>query len=131
MSSHPIVHVELPAENPEAAAKFYEEVFGWKLTHNQEFSYWMFDAEGGPGGGFTSPGSYDGHGSNGSEGYQIGKPLVYLKSEDIDADLARVEAAGGRIIMPSMAIGEMGWMAVFADPSGNHLGFYKYPPTAA
>ncbi len=129
MSSHPIVHVDLPAENPEAAAKFYEEVFGWKLTHNQEFSYWMFDAEGGPGGGFTSPGSYDGHGS--AEGYQIGKVLVYLGSEDIEADLARVEASGGRIIMPSMAIGEMGWMAVFADPSGNHLGFYKYPPTAA
>jgi len=129
MSSYPIVHVELPSSDPEAAAKFYEEAFGWKLTHDQNFNYWMFDAEGGPGGGFTSPGPYDGHGSG--EGYQIGKPLVYIRSEDIDADLARVEASGGRIIMPSMAIGEMGWMAVFADPGGNHLGFYKYPIPAA
>ncbi len=128
MSSNPIVHVELPAENPEAAAKFYEEAFGWKHTHDAQFSYWMFDAEGGPGGGFTSPGPYDGHGSG--EGYQIGKVLVYLGSEDIEADLARVEAAGGRTIMPRMDIGEMGSMAVFADPSGNHLGFFKYasPP---
>ena len=128
MSSHPIVHVELPAENPEAAAKFYEEAFGWKLTHNQEFNYWMFDAEGGPGGGFVSPGPYDGNGSG--DRYEIGKPMVYLGSDDIEDDLARVEAAGGRIIMPRMDIGEMGSMAIFADPSGNHLAFFKYatPP---
>ena len=130
MSSHPIVHVELPAENPEAAAKFYEEAFGWKLSHNQEFNYWMFAAEGGPGGGFTSPGPYDGNGS--AERYEIGKPMVYLGSEDIEADLARVEACGGRIIMPRMDIGEFGSMAIFADPSGNHLAFFKYatPPAA-
>ncbi len=130
MSGYPIVHVELPAENPEAAAKFYEEAFGWKLTHNQEFNYWMFDAEGGPGGGFTSPGPYNGHDS--AEKYEIGKPMVYLRSEDIESDLARVEASGGKIIMPRMEIGEMGSMAIFADPSGNHLAFYKYPtPPAA
>ena len=26
-----VVHFEIPAENPERAAKFYKEVFDWKI----------------------------------------------------------------------------------------------------
>ncbi len=122
MSAHPIVHVDLPAQDPAAAANFYKEALGWQLTHEPNFDYWMFSAPGGPGGGFVAAGP---DASGGPVQYEIGKVLVYLGSEDIDADLARVEECGGRTILPRTAIGEVGWFAVFADPSGNHLGFFQ------
>lgn len=122
MSSHPIVHVDIPAQDPAAAARFYEEALGWQLNHDPSFDYWMFNAAGGPSGGFVGvgPDAADPPLQN-----EIGKVLVYLGSEDIDADLARVEACGGRTILPRTDIGGFGWYAVFADPSGNHLGFYQ------
>ena len=32
MSDHPIVHIELSADDPMAAGKFYGEVFGWDIN---------------------------------------------------------------------------------------------------
>lgn len=31
MSTHPIVHIEISAQNLEAAVHFYAELFGWKI----------------------------------------------------------------------------------------------------
>ncbi len=120
MSAHPIVHVELPAEDTAATANFYKEALGWQLSHEPSFDYWMFSAEGGPGGGFVRAGA-----TQGPLRYETGKVLVYLGSEDIDADLARVEEHGGRTILPRTDIPGVGWFAVFADPSGNQLGLFE------
>lgn len=30
---HTIVHFEIPADNPERAAKFYRELFGWDIQN--------------------------------------------------------------------------------------------------
>ena len=127
MASHPIVHVDLPATDPAAAAHFYETALGWHLQHDANFDYWMFQAAGGPGGGFVRAGQDAG----GPVQNEIGKLLVYLGSDDIDADLARVEAAGGRTILPRTDIPGVGWFAVFADPSGNHLGFFQTLPAGS
>lgn len=123
MANHPIVHVDIPAQDPAAAAKFYETALGWKLTHDPNFDYWMFSTDGGPGGGFVS--------LTGEMHAEVGKPVIHFGSEDIDADLARVEAAGGRIIMPQTPIPGIGAFAIFADPTGNQFSFYKgITPTA-
>ena len=39
-----IVHFEIPADNPERAAKFYRELFGWKIDKWENpngIEYWM------------------------------------------------------------------------------------------
>ncbi|MBF6613002.1 MAG: VOC family protein [Chloroflexi bacterium] len=123
MANHPIVHLDIPAQDPVAAAKFYEQALGWQLTHDSNFDYWMFSAEGGPGGGFVGTGHMGGKDTHPQ--YEIGKVLVYLGSDDIDADLARVEAGGGRVLMPRASLGDFGAWAVFADPSGNQIGFFQ------
>ena len=41
---HTIVHFEIPANDPERAAKFYRELFGWnisKWTSDGAPDYWM------------------------------------------------------------------------------------------
>jgi predicted enzyme related to lactoylglutathione lyase len=44
MSKRNVVHVEIPALNVEGAGKFYESLFGWKITHMPEMNYTMWEA---------------------------------------------------------------------------------------
>jgi predicted enzyme related to lactoylglutathione lyase len=39
--------------------------------------------------------------------------------------LAKVEKAGGKILMPKTAIGENGFIAHFADTEGNRVAFHS------
>lgn len=114
MSDHPIVHVEIPAADVKAASQFYADVFGWQIDHSME-EYPMFAAEGGPGGGFTKLGD---------PGHTVGRPLIYLATDDIEASLAAVEAHGGKTLEPKMEIPHVGWFAIFADPAGNAIALY-------
>src|ERR671916_502169 len=104
MATHPIVHVEIPTNSNEEAGKFYSGLFDWKLEHDERFDYLQFEAEGGPGGGFTKIGE---------QGTEAGKVLVYVGTDDIDATLSKAESLGGKIIQPKMEIPETGWFGVF------------------
>ncbi len=115
MSKHPIVHVEISAQDLEATAKFYEELFGWKIQHIPEMNYATFEAEGGPGGGFNPV----------SEQVPAGTVLVYVNSDDIEASLAKAESLGGTTTVPKTEIPDVGWFAIFTDPTGNTMALYK------
>ena len=120
MPGHSIVHVELPANDLEAAGTFYADLFGWKIQPQPEFNYMTFDAEPGPGGGFVKIGDEASYGP-------VSKPgdvLVYVSSDDIDATLARAEALGGKTLLPKTEIPNTGWFGVFTDPTGNRVGLY-------
>lgn len=120
--AHPIAHIEIPADDPTAAGKFYSEVFGWKLDLNTAFNYLQFTAEGGPGGAFVQAGTDMG---SGAPKYEIGKPLLYIGTDDIDATLAKVESSGGRVLLPATEIPGIGWYGIFNDPSGNTFALFK------
>jgi predicted enzyme related to lactoylglutathione lyase len=121
MAAHPIVHVEFPASDPKAASKFYADLFGWKIQTDPNFAdYPMFQAEGGPGGGFVKTGTEAGGGLS----YQVGEPLLYVASEDIDADLRKAESLGGTTVVPKTEIPQVGWFGVFKDPTGNKVGLF-------
>jgi predicted enzyme related to lactoylglutathione lyase len=121
MAAHPIVHVEFPASDPKAASKFYADLFGWKIQTDPSFAdYPMFQAEGGPGGGFVKTGTDAGGGLS----YQVGEPLLYVASEDIDADLRKAESLGGTTVVPKTEIPQVGWFGVFKDPTGNKVGLF-------
>jgi len=118
VTNHPIVYADIPAINASAAGKFYSDVFGWKTETDQTYNYVQFASEGGPSGGFIEP----------KEGmafeYKLDRLMIYLATDDIDATLAAVEANGGKTVLPKTEIPQIGWWAVFTDPSGNHLGLY-------
>ena len=114
MSKRNIVHVEIPAVNVEGAGKFYESLFGWKLQHMPEMNYTMWEAADGSGGGF--PGVSDEN--------PAGQVLVYIDSDDIEADLKKVEQLGGNVLREKTEIPGMGWFGVFQDPTGNVLAIY-------
>ena len=52
--------------------------------------------------------------------------LVYFNSSDVDNELNRVEAAGGRIYQPKTQISpEYGFMGVFIDSEGNRIALHS------
>ncbi len=109
-----IVHVEIPAADRKKAGKFYQELFGWKITHDDNMNYTMWDPEVGPGGGFSAI----------DENNQIGDILVHVSSDDIDADLKKVEKLGGKVVRPKSEIPGFGWWGEFKDPEGNRIALY-------
>ena len=115
MSKRNIVHVEIPAANVEAAGKFYQELFGWKLQHDPAMNYTMFEAGNGD--------EYGGFPQVSAEN-PAGQVLVYIHSDDIEADLKNVEKLGGKVLYPKAEIPQTGWFGVFQDPTGNVLGLY-------
>src|SRR2546423_12505773 len=116
MAAHPIVHVEFPASDPKAASKFYADLFGWQIQTDPTFDYHMFQAEGGPGGGFVKTGTEE---ARGALSYQPGEPLLYVASEDIDTDPRKAESLRGTTNVPKTEIPPTGWVAPFLRPDGD------------
>lgn len=119
MSNHPIVHIDIPSSDPKAASTFYAEAFGWNIQIPQGYEdYPMFQEEHAPGGGFAKIGMMQG---------VVEKPgdvLIYIGTDDIEASLAKVTALGGKVLLPKTEIPQIGWWAVFTDPTGNKIGLY-------
>ncbi len=118
MKQRPIVHIEISTTDRIASAKFYTELFGWKVEQAPEFNYATFVAEGGPGGGFNSV----------SENYPAGTIVSYIGTDDIEGDLALAEKLGAKVLMTRIEIPGMGWTAMFLDPFGNKIGLWTEAP---
>lgn len=117
----PICYIEIPSPQPEEAAEFYARVFGWttnpsSLDSMADSKYYMFNTgEGQLMGGFTS-----------FKTVQKGGIIFYIRVDDIDSVLQKVEQAGGLIVSRKEAVGgEYGFTATFKDPSGNEVGLWS------
>lgn len=108
------VHIEIASTDPGKTRTFLEDVFGWKFESIPEMSYATYQAPTPPHGGLMSP----------MEGQPPGI-LNYVLSKDVDADLEKIQAAGGRVIVPKMEIPGIGWWAGFTDPTGIMLAVFQ------
>jgi len=117
------VHFEIPADDPERAAAFYRDLFGWQITKWEgPMDYWLVTTgEGGPGidGGLMK---------RPEPGYPVANTIDV---PSVDEYVKKVEAKGGKITMPKMAVTGIGWMAYCTDPEGNLFGIMEMDPSAA
>jgi len=118
MSKHPIVHVEISANNLQAASKFYADLFGWQIQQFPDMNYATFETGDGPGGGFNPI----------TPENPAGTVTVYFNTDDILETIAKVEALGGTILMPKTEIPTVGWFALFKDPTDNTLALLQPLP---
>lgn len=109
---HAIDYVELTVTDLDGAERFYAEAFGWEFADHGP-AYAGILGDGGEVGGLRLD----------AEPPRPGGPLVLLFSADLDATVAAVEAAGGRITDGPYAF-PGGRRFHFADPSGNELGVW-------
>lgn len=124
---HAISWFEIPATNIDRAAKFYEAIFDIKLNplDMPNIKMRMFpldDPMKGVGGAVVESGGF--HKPSATDG-----PLIYLNGNpDVQHVLSKVEAAGGKIMVPKTQISEeYGYMAVFMDTEGNRIALHSVP----
>lgn len=108
------------------ATTFYETIFGIKLNPldlpDIKMRMFPIDDMMGVGGALVDSGGF--HRPSATDG-----PLIYLNGNpDVQNILDKVEAAGGKIMMPKTEISpEYGNMAVIIDTEGNRIGLHSIP----
>jgi len=117
---------EIPATDLNRAQKFYEDIFGINMVAadfpNIKMRMFPLEDQMGVGGAICDSGGF--HKPSATEG-----PLLYLNANpDVQNVLDKVEAAGGKILVPKTEISpEYGHMAVIMDTEGNRIAFHSIP----
>jgi uncharacterized protein len=121
-----VSHFEIPARDPERAARFYREVFGWSVEPLPwERPYYKVRGSAVPSGAGRE--GIDGGITEAGEGLDQPLLMINIEGEELGGVLERITAAGGRVDLPVTRVGEMGWWARFRDPEGNLLGLWQAP----
>ena len=129
---HTVVHFEIPADEPERAAKFYRELFGWEVDRFEGIEgleYWTVstvptDAEGKP----ARPGV---NGGLMRRMYPAQPPVNYIAVDSVDEFIRKAERLGAKVLMEKHPVPGMGWFAQFADTEGNVCAIWETDPNAA
>jgi len=111
---------EIPATDFERAKSFYSKVFNAQIHEdpNRKYAYLPADPKTGGFGGAI------GYGENFVPS-ETGTTVYLDGGSDLSIPLNRVEAAGGKIILPKTPIGNNGFIALFIDSEGNKVGFHS------
>jgi len=125
-----VAHFAIHADDLERAQNFYGKVFGWQ--------YEGFG--GGPMTDFCKITTMDGNdmapiGAMQSRKYNVAPEQVIgyecsVAVNDVDITALKVEAAGGKILMPKTAIPGVGWLIKFLDTEGNLACAVKFDTSA-
>lgn len=121
--AHAINWFDIPVADFDRAKTFYETIFGIQLfvpEGPQETAMFPADWENGEIGGSISAGDDFVPSDKGT--------TVFLNGgEDLSSVLAKVEGAGGKVIMPKTEIPMegAGYMALFLDTEGNKIGLHS------
>jgi len=119
-----VVHFEVSAEDPDRAAKFYGEVFGWKFEKwGGPMEYWMVNT-----GGDQQPGI-----NGGLSRRTAGTPATTVNTIDVssvDDYTTKVGKHGGKVVAPKMAIPGVGFFALCQDTEGTTFGIMEFDEKA-
>lgn len=118
----PIVWFDLPVSDMERARRFYAEVLGQEvpLMEGTDGSVALFpmDPDGDVGGDLAL--------GEGQIPSTQGATVYFSGGDDLQPMLDRVEAAGGKVLMPKTNMGpDIGNIAFFLDSEGNRVGLHS------
>ncbi|MCB0400656.1 MAG: VOC family protein [Flavobacteriales bacterium] len=113
---------EIPALDIDRATAFYEAILNIKMERQEmmdsQMAFFPFEPGSGKLSGAVVTGEYHKPSTEGT--------FVYLNANPaMDNVLARVEAAGGKIIQPKFSIGDHGFCAYILDTEGNCVGIHS------
>jgi predicted enzyme related to lactoylglutathione lyase len=112
---------EIPVIDLDWASRFYEKVFDVKLSTPEELGNMKIA---------MFPYAEEGRGAAGSltkgESYALSHAgtVVYFSLEDILETLRRVNANGGKTLLPKTPIGDYGYIAQFEDTEENRVAIH-------
>lgn len=110
---HPVIWLEMSAQDSQATAQWYADLFDWRVRVDAQMGYGVFDsAENGPSGGFVRA----------NPQYPAGTVTFYIQTDNVADHLRRIEAKGGQTLLPATPVPGVGTIGLFRDPTGNVLG---------
>ena len=119
-----VVHFEIPVDDVDRAGRFYSDSFGWNCNPVEGMPYTMVQTgEMGEHHMPRDPGVINGGMLQRCE--PITSPVLTIAVDDMDAALTKLAAAGGEVVTPKAAVGDMGFTAYFKDTEGNLLGLFQ------
>lgn len=135
-----VIHFEIHVENPDRAAQFYRDLFGWEIKEwlipgveiKDENRYWIVmtaekDAkEPGINGGMVFR-----RGPAPTRGQPVNAYVCTIGVPSIDAFVEKAVKAGATVAVPKMPIRGVGWLVYCIDPEGNLFGMMQDDKTAA
>lgn len=108
------VHIDIPADDLDRAERFWTEAFGFTFQGSPDYPYRVMLTDG------------EGVGGIGIRNQTAGPvPIPTIGVDDVNAAVARIEAAGGKAISPKQPVGDMGFYRTFQDSEGNLFGVWE------
>jgi|GEM_PF-246061 len=115
-AGRPIVWTELAANDPEQSAKFYQDLFDWKHSYMEApYDYHSFMA-GEIGGGFSKIDN---------QLYSANDTVIFIASEDVEADQTAITNAGGTVEGDVIDIPQIGRMLFWRDLDENRFALFQ------
>ena len=121
--NHAINWFEIPVTDFARAKKFYEAIYDAEVTEmdmdGTQYGMLPYDKDNKAVGGGLIKSDNESPSDKGV--------LIYLNGgEDLGIPLAKVEEAGGKILIPKTNIGEHGFMAQILDSEGNRIALHSF-----
>ncbi len=124
------IHFEIHAGDPQRAIGFYSQLFGWTFTKwESPMDYWLIKT--------GEPGTVGIDGGLMPRQGEAPKPMQAVKAfvctvdvPDLAATLKRVAELGGKVVVPTMPIPTVGWLAYAIDTETNVFGMMQMDPAA-
>ena len=113
--SAPVVQWQIVTTKPDAAAAFYRDLFGWKITTQNALGYRQVDTGDGSLKGGLWPAPPD----------TPGVVQLFIGVPDVDRAVADATRLGAKIIVPTTALPDGDVMAILLDPAGVSFGIMR------
>jgi predicted enzyme related to lactoylglutathione lyase len=116
-----IGYFEIQSDNPAAAVKFYEQVFGWvfELDPGMPIEYWRARTPGMNGAILKRPAPVS-TAPSGTNAF-----VCSIQAENFDDASAAIARNGGRVALPKFAVPGKCWQGYFIDLDGNTFGVFE------
>ena len=124
---NPVVHFEMPYDNRERMAAFYQSAFGWQ-THplgEEMGNYVLAHTAETVDGMVRTPGTINGGFYARKPDWPAQHPSVVIAVDDIRAAMQQVTAAGGTVLGEPMEIPGVGPYVSFYDTEGNRVSLLQ------
>jgi uncharacterized protein len=125
-----VVHFEMPYDDRDRMAKFYQQAFGWQsqmLGPDMGNYVVMMTTESTPTGPIK-PGAINGGFYQRTADKPMQYPSVVVLVDDVARSMKKVTDAGGKVLGEPMDIPGVGRYVSFVDPEGNRVSMLQPLP---
>ena len=126
----PVVHFEMPYEQRDRMAKFYQQAFGWQtqMLGQEMGNYVLATTTEMNGSSPKTPGAINGGFFQKSPDWPAQHPSVVVAVDDIQVAMKQVSKAGGKVLGQPMEIPGVGQYVSFFDTEGNRASMLQPLP---